>query len=1358
MNDPAVNFYDVQQSYNRIYQKKEREIQREQFKELQKAKRKNKAFEEEEESEGKIPGWLLYKRWEDYVAPRVYPSGDRSVITNGWINYLNDLQNGPLQPTIQAANWSFMGPSTIPTSGGGAGRINFVRFDPTNTSIMYVGSPSGGFWKSTNGGTSWNTTTDQLPVVGCTDLAINSNNGQIMYMATGDGEASDTYSIGVYKSIDGGNTWNTTGLNWAVTLNRTISRLLINPTNPNTIFAATSLGVFRSINAGTTWTQTSTVSNLKDIEYKPGDTTVIYLTSATRYYRSTNGGTSFTNITSGLPANTAVNRLAIGVTANDANYVYILASNTTTSDYNGIYLSTDGGTTFTVKSTSPNLLGYSSIGNDSDGQGWYDLSIAVSPTNKLEVIVGGVNIWRSVNGGTSFTLSADWTGNAAAYVHADIHALEYLPGSGTTFFAGCDGGIFKTTNSGNAYSDLSSGLQIAQMYRLGVAQTNNNLTLTGWQDNGTNRYTGAAWSRPLGGDGMEAIIDWSNTNVQYGELQYGKINRTTTGGGLNTNIVASGGTGVDADGAWVTPYIMNPQKANTLLVGKAQVYKSVNRGGAWTQLGSITLTTSSPNLKSMAYAPSDSNYIYVASNNKFFASTNGSSFTDRTTGLPVSSASITYIAVSSVDPQKVWVTFSGYSATIKVYYSANAGVTWTNYTASGLPNLPVNCIVYQNGVSNDALYVGTDVGVYYRDNTQAAWASYSTGLPNVIVNELEIQYNSGKLRAATFGRGLWQSDLISSVAANVNIAISGTTTTICAGATATFTATPTNGGSTPIYQWQVNGVNAGTNSPTFTSNTLINGQVVTCIMTSNLAGASNNPATSNAITVIVNPSVVPTATISNTSGNTTICVGTNTTFTVTTTNGGNTPSYQWKVDGVNAASTSNFFTTTSLTNGQIVSCVITSNASCAVPASVSSNSIIVTVSTPVVPTVNITTPSITICTGSAITFTAATTNGGSAPNYQWQVNGVNAGTNNASFTANSLTNGQTVNCIITSNAACITSNSANSNTLTIAVVSAVAPTIAIAPSTTFPLCSGTSATFTSTATNGGNNPNYQWLVNGVSVGNNSSSFASSTLPNGAIVACMLTSNSSCANPLSVFSNSVTATINPTPTITVNSSSICEGQTATIIASPSINGGNFLWAPGGATAQQISVSPTNTSNYNVLYSLNNCTASAIASITVTQIPTTPTISANGLILTSSAVSGNQWYFNGVAISGATGQTHTATQNGFYTVIVTINGCASASSTIINVTGVGIDELNMEQSFTIYPNPSDGNFTLLFVSFQKANYAIEIRNVLGQLIYQFNAENIKGEFRKPLSVKEYGKGVYFVAIKNKELAVAKKIVVY
>ncbi|MFE3846811.1 PKD-like domain-containing protein [Flavobacterium sp. LB3P45] len=357
----------------------------------------------------------------------------------------------------------------------------------------------------------------------------------------------------------------------------------------------------------------------------------------------------------------------------------------------------------------------------------------------------------------------------------------------------------------------------------------------------------------------------------------------------------------------------------------------------------------------------------------------------------------------------------------------------------------------------------------------------------------------------------------------VSVSAAASATTICPGTSVTFTATPTNAGTTPSYQWQVNGANAGTGTNIFTTSGLTNGQVVTVILTSSVTPcATGNPATSTGITITVNPNLP--VSVSAAASATTICPGTSVTFTATPTNGGTTPSYQWKVNGVNAGINSNTFTTTTLTNGEIVIVVLTSNATCPTSNPATSTGITMTVNPNLSVSVSIAATATTICAGTSVTFTATPTNGGATPMYQWKVSGVIAGTNSNTFTTTTLTTGQVVTVVLTSNATpCATGNPATSNSITMTVNPLVTPSVSIAASATT-ICLGTSVTFTATPANGGVTPTYQWKVNGGSVGTNNPTYTTSGLTNGQIVTVVITSNAICPTPTTATSNAVTMVV------------------------------------------------------------------------------------------------------------------------------------------------------------------------------------------------------------------------------------------
>src|SRR5678809_59414 len=428
---------------------------------------------------------------------------------------------------------------------------------------------------------------------------------------------------------------------------------------------------------------------------------------------------------------------------------------------------------------------------------------------------------------------------------------------------------------------------------------------------------------------------------------------------------------------------------------------------------------------------------------------------------------------------------------------------------------------------------------------------------------------------------------ITTTSVTPSVSINASSTSICSGGSVTFTATPTNGGSNPTYQWMINGVNvAGQTTSTFITSTLANGNIVSVMMTSNDPCANPTTSTSNPIT-ITTTSVTPSVSIN--ASSTSICSGGSVTFTATPTNGGSNPTYQWMINGVNVAGqTTSTFITSTLANGNIVSVMMTSNDPCANPTTATSNPITISTTT-VTPSVTITSTSTSICSGGSVTFTATPTNGGSNPTYQWMINGVNvAGQTASTFITSTLANGNIVSVMMISNDPCANPTTATSNPITITATS-VTPSVTITSSTTS-ICSGGSVTFTATQTNSGSNPTYQWMINGVNVaGQTASTFTTSTLANGNTVSVIMTSNNPCANPTTATSNPITITttsVTPSVTITSSTTSICSGGSVTFTATPT-NGGSaptYQWMINGVNVvgQTASIFTTSTlANGNIV---------------------------------------------------------------------------------------------------------------------------------------------------------------------------------
>lgn len=513
---------------------------------------------------------------------------------------------------------------------------------------------------------------------------------------------------------------------------------------------------------------------------------------------------------------------------------------------------------------------------------------------------------------------------------------------------------------------------------------------------------------------------------------------------------------------------------------------------------------------------------------------------------------------------------------------------------------------------------------------------------------------------------------------------------VCAGTTVNFTATPTNAGATPAFQWQVNGTNVGTNSPNFSSSTLNNNDVITVTVTSSDSCAS--PATaSDSYTVQVNPSGSPTVTIA--ASTTITCPGNTISFTATPALGGTSPSYQWLVNGGNVGTNSPNFSSSTLNNGDQVSVVLTSNDPCATPATANSNTVTITITSSVVPVVMVASSDTSVCAGTNINFTATPTNGGTSPAYQWQVNGVNAGTNSPNFSSSTLNNNDTVTVIMTSNDPCAVPTVDTSDVLVIVVTPTVQPTVALSVSPSNTVCAGTTVSFTATPTNGGATPAYQWFINGAAAGTNSPNFSSSTLANGDTVAVIMISSDVCPVPTGDTAG-VIMTVNPVlgPTVVVSPASptVCAG-TSVVFTATATNGGSapgFQWQVNGANAgtndSTFTLSPV-TGGETVTVSMTSnavCATPSVVtsnSVTVTATPT-PTVSASQytttvcpnvadtLFATGTAGSTFSWT-PAAGLNSTTNDTVIASNPavGTYTyyITATLNGCSSTDSITVVV---------------------------------------------------------------------------------------------
>lgn len=723
--------------------------------------------------------------------------------TNSNTYYWGSHGGNIFKSTNGGATWNLL-------SNFGGGIVNKILIDPTNTNKMYCTIEYGGIFKSTDGGLNWayihDTATNGYDVEfkpGDTNTIYAS--GNTYYISTDGGNTFETLTSGMsswtQQYVTGNASWEMAGFNQNNTVTpKTGNALglfyvgnfldyttkLISPslnlagaTNPKLKFSHTQvnwegdvdeLRVYYKNSAAGLWVQiaqytTEVVdwSNITlDLPNPSGDYYIAFeglsnwgrgVTLDDISVEATNLGVVFTEGFESSSHQFSSGPKMIGVSADDPSVVYVLEA--ANGIFDGFHKSTDSGNSFTKLShPNKNYFGYSSTADDNRGQAPRDMDIAVNPNNVNEVHIAGILTWLSTNGGVTFNITSQWIPETAAaqnigYNHCDIDIMEYI---GDKLYVGSDGGISiaynPTTVNANYFTDITEGLGIRQFYKIGISQTNPVVVSGGSQDNGTSVYrNNGIWYEWLGADGMETFVDKNNSNILYGTSQFGSLYRSTNGGNTYSGLW----TPDDKSGNWVTPFEQDPILANTIYVGYDMVYKSTNSGSSWTAISQ----NFGGNLDHLKIAPSSSEIMFAARGSNLYKTTNGG-LTNWSTLASFSAAGfINSIAIHPTDPNKVAIATTG---GFKVYVSTDGGTSWTNYLYN-LPNFTAEALVWENN-GKDGLYLGMNYGVYYIDNESGnSWKPFSNNLPNVIISELEINYADGKLYAATYGRGLWRTNL-----------------------------------------------------------------------------------------------------------------------------------------------------------------------------------------------------------------------------------------------------------------------------------------------------------------------------------------------------------------------------------------------------------------------------------------------------------------------------------------------------------------------------------------------------------------------------------------------------------------------
>jgi hypothetical protein len=674
--------------------------------------------------------------------------------------------------------WQLRGPINV------GGRVTDLIGDPANANKFYVASASGGVWKTTDGGATFTAIFDGKGTLAIGALALDPRDSNILYVGTGEanpGGGSVTQpGDGVWKTLDGGATWTHLGLDNTIE----IGRIVVDPKNPDNVFVAAmgnlfthniDRGVYRSQNGGATWTKVLFVSDgagAIDLAIDPATPTRIFAatwerqrTPTERIYggpgsglwRSTDGGTTWTLLGGGLPlSSTQPSRIGVVVAPSAPSTVYAIFSRKADFSLEGLFRSTDGGTTW-VKQTATGLTGV--IG----AQGYWSGRMFVHPTNPQDLWVDGVGLAHSTNGGASFT--------SVGGLHADQHAQWFSPANPAVILKGNDGGVYRSTNGGGAWTHFNN-LPISQFYTVDAHPSQPARIYGGLQDNGVQRTpTGALndWVNVVGGDGLEVHVDPQSTQVVYGESQFGALRKSTNGG----TSFASAATGLTGRRGWKMPIAIDPSSTGTgatttIYVGSHLLFRSTNSAGSWTAIsgdltngnqgvGTIVFGT----ITTIAIAPSNKNTIYIGTDdgNVWITQNAGATYAKIDAALP--DLWVTKVAVDPSNDAIAYATFSGFRVDqpiAHVFRTTDHGATWTEISG-GLPDAPVNSMAIDPR-DTSTLYVASDVGAFVTHDLGASWAPLGTGLPDAVISDFRfLPGPPATLLAATYGRSIWSIEL-----------------------------------------------------------------------------------------------------------------------------------------------------------------------------------------------------------------------------------------------------------------------------------------------------------------------------------------------------------------------------------------------------------------------------------------------------------------------------------------------------------------------------------------------------------------------------------------------------------------------
>ena len=711
--------------------------------------------------------WYAFQWW---YSQRAYPY---DLIPKGSFEkaskYVKQtLNKGKSISDVTPNPWISLGPTNI------GGRVLALAVDPSNPNIIWAGSASGGLWKSTTAGegtNAWSYVNTGFNAISVSAIALDPIDPDIIYIGTGEIShyrrplvgtpgARASYGMGILKSTDGGVSWNQTGLTWTFPEITAVQKIIINPQNRSVIFAATSEGVFKSQDGGTTWIQTPTPVMAMDVIMSPADTSTLFSAHGNLnsspvpgVYKTTNSGYTWTRLSGGLPT-VNFGRTSLSISSSAPYTIYAGIADAVTSQTLGLYKSTDNGNTWSLINTQ-NYVG---------SQGWYDNVIAVHPQSPDTIYCAGLNIHKSIDGGINLP---EISGGA---VHVDHHAIVFHPSNPRIVYFGTDGGVYKTTNGGNSFIDCNNGFITTQFYP-GFANsfTDTSISIGGLQDNGTLKFSGSLnWTQIFGADGGWCAIDPTNPNILYFEYQWLNMYKSTNGGITSFRITDGLPTG-SSNTNFIPPFVLSPSNPQILYAGSNNVYKSTSGGSIWfPSNGETTLNGTNIACIAVSYTSHDSliagtgtGALGATPKFEIFTSVNGGlswiNVTYRLNGTDsLPNRYPTDIEFNPNNSKIAYLTYSGYG-TSHVFMTQNFGLSWIDISGN-LPDIPHQAVVVDPEATEN-IYVGTDLGVFHSSTGGSIWEDYNSGIPPAMVLDLTISRNNGKIRASTFGNGIYERPL-----------------------------------------------------------------------------------------------------------------------------------------------------------------------------------------------------------------------------------------------------------------------------------------------------------------------------------------------------------------------------------------------------------------------------------------------------------------------------------------------------------------------------------------------------------------------------------------------------------------------